>query len=100
MNLQQALELLGLDARATKADVSRRYRHLAMTTHPDHVGDVGQTAMQNLNAARDLALENAPDDPPPADAEPDVCPRCLGKKKIKVTRGFAVSEVVCPLCQK
>lgn len=54
MNHQDALELLGLDNRATPEDIRRAHRKLMMMNHPDRGGSQG--IAQKLNEAKDLLL--------------------------------------------
>jgi DnaJ family protein C protein 19 len=52
MSRREALEVLGLDERATRADVQREYRRLIKRLHPDLGGSTYLTA--KLNEARDV----------------------------------------------
>jgi hypothetical protein len=55
---EQAWAVLGVTRTATKTEIERAYRRLAMDAHPDRGGD--QETMARLNAARDAALAGAP----------------------------------------
>lgn len=99
MTLDQAFEVLGIPASSTEAEVSARYRHLAMVTHPDTPSGsaLGESAMVELNLARDRALEHAHQRA--EERRPKrKCGRCKGKRKVKVSSGFATVEVACPDC--
>jgi DnaJ family protein C protein 19 len=52
MSRHEALEVLGLDERATREDVQREYRRLIKRLHPDLGGSTYLTA--KLNEARDV----------------------------------------------
>ena len=52
MSRREALEVLGLDERATREDVQREYRRLIKRLHPDLGGSTYLTA--KLNEARDV----------------------------------------------
>ena len=52
MSRHEALEMLGLDERATREDVQREYRRLIKRLHPDLGGSTYLTA--KLNEARDV----------------------------------------------
>jgi len=52
MSRSEALEVLGLDDRATREDVQREYRRLIKRLHPDLGGSTYLTA--KLNEARDV----------------------------------------------
>jgi DnaJ family protein C protein 19 len=52
MSRREALEVLGLDERATREDVQREYRRLVKRLHPDLGGSTYLTA--KLNEARDV----------------------------------------------
>jgi DnaJ-domain-containing protein 1 len=51
---KQALDVLGLPAHATPAQIKQRYRKLAKRYHPDLGGDPRQ--MQRLTAAYELLM--------------------------------------------
>ncbi|MDB5678229.1 J domain-containing protein [Sphingomonas bacterium] len=50
-----ALTLLGLDARASDADIRAAHRRLLLAVHPDHGGS--SDLAQRVNAARDTLLK-------------------------------------------
>jgi hypothetical protein len=52
MSRREALEVLGLDERATREDVQREYKRLVKRLHPDLGGSTYLTA--KLNEARDV----------------------------------------------
>ena len=53
---KQALDMLGLPAHATPAQIKQRYRQLAKRYHPDLGGDPRQ--MQRLTAAYELLMKD------------------------------------------
>jgi hypothetical protein len=55
---EQPWQVLGLKAGATRHEVDRAYRRLAMDAHPDRGGD--QREMARLNAARDALISFDP----------------------------------------
>ncbi|MEY2930000.1 MAG: hypothetical protein RL033_749 [Pseudomonadota bacterium] len=52
MSRREALEMLGLDERASRDDVQREYKRLIKRLHPDLGGSTYLTA--KLNEARDV----------------------------------------------
>ena len=56
-----ALDILGLDAKASDADIRAAHRRLLLAVHPDHGGSA--ELAQRVNAARDTLLKN--DSPTP-----------------------------------
>jgi uncharacterized protein with von Willebrand factor type A (vWA) domain len=50
-----ALDILGLDARASDADIRAAHRRLLLAVHPDHGGSA--ELAQRVNAARDTLLK-------------------------------------------
>jgi DnaJ homolog subfamily C member 19 len=50
-----ALDILGLDARASDADIRAAHRRLLLAVHPDHGGSADLA--QRVNAARDTLLK-------------------------------------------
>jgi len=52
---QSALSILGLDSKASKADIKLQYRRLAMRHHPDRGGDTETLKSINLAARQLLA---------------------------------------------
>ena len=50
-----ALTVLGLDARASDADIRAAHRRLLLAVHPDHGGSADLA--QRVNAARDTLLK-------------------------------------------
>lgn len=50
-----ALTVLGLDARASDADIRAAHRRLLLAVHPDHGGSA--ELAQRVNAARDTLLK-------------------------------------------
>jgi DnaJ family protein C protein 19 len=50
-----ALTILGLDARASDADIRAAHRRLLLAVHPDHGGSADLA--QRVNAARDTLLK-------------------------------------------
>ena len=61
-SVQAARRLLGVNAGASHRDIREAHRVLAARLHPDRGGDKAQ--MQELNAARDLLLNELPYKPP------------------------------------
>jgi hypothetical protein len=59
-----ALTLLGLPAEATARDITRAYRRLAMTTHPDHADLAARDADGRFAALTD-AYRTLSGTPPP-----------------------------------
>jgi hypothetical protein len=55
---QRPHEILGVDERATKAEIEYAYKRLAMQAHPDRGGS--SETMSRINAARDAMLARAP----------------------------------------
>ena len=53
---QQALNILGLPANATRQQIKRRYRTLAKQYHPDKGGD--QQQMQRIIAAYEFLMKD------------------------------------------
>jgi DnaJ-class molecular chaperone len=126
MTPEQAFRILSLPVTATQEEVKTRFRHLAMTTHPDKaVNELhATTAMQELNLACDVALEEARTNrqrsgnmvsikctcdgsitshfarygyPGECLIEAE-CDECGGTKKIEKRRGLNVIMVACPKC--
>lgn len=58
----QALRILGLEGRPTRAEIRAAYRRLIQRVHPDHGGT--EHLAQQLNLARDVLLAEASDDDP------------------------------------
>jgi hypothetical protein len=54
---EQPFQVLGVGANASKEEIERAYRLLALKHHPDRGGDAAM--MARINAARDAALERA-----------------------------------------
>lgn len=84
-----SLELLGLPATASTADVRRRYKHMASERHPDRQG--GDTAaFQELQVWYQDALEEA--------SQPLSCQHCQGRGWATITQGFASIKMPCYHC--
>ena len=60
--LSRARQLLGVSATANARDVREAHRQMTAMIHPDKGGSNAE--MQELNAARDLLLENLPKETP------------------------------------
>lgn len=58
----KARKLLGVSAKANQREIRDAHRNLAAMLHPDRGGDKAQ--MQELNAARDLLLNELPYETP------------------------------------
>lgn len=56
MQLNECLNLLNLDSRATSEDVKRSFRKLAHLYHPDHGGSANK--FRQLNSAYQFLLDN------------------------------------------
>lgn len=85
MDLQTALERLGLDAAAGPEAVTQAYRRLRSTLHPDKGGDAAEFHL--LVQAHDVALAAA-----------QTCPACQGAGFHTHVRGWSSTQLVCPGC--
>ena len=63
-----ARKLLGVSATASAADIRAAHRRLSVLAHPDRGGTTVQA--QELNAARDLLLDELPHETPTGDDNP------------------------------
>ncbi|MDG5748188.1 J domain-containing protein [Qipengyuania sp. XHP0207] len=66
--LFRARKLLGVGARADAREIRDAHRRMTAMIHPDRGGNNAQ--MQDLNAARDLLLNDLPYEPPEHPNEP------------------------------
>lgn len=64
----RARKLLNVSARAEHKEIREAHRRLSAMAHPDKGGSKAQ--MQELNAARDLLLNELPYEPPQEPPEP------------------------------
>ena len=65
----KARKLLGVPATATHKDIRAAHRRMAALVHPDRGGSTAR--LQELNAARDLLLDELPHEAPPRDPSED-----------------------------
>jgi len=57
IDIQNALEVLGLPNMIRKDDIKKRYRELALLYHPDRGGESSSQKMDEINRAYDLLME-------------------------------------------
>ena len=67
-SVSRARKLLGITASADHREIREAHRRLSAMSHPDKGGS--KDAMQELNAARDLLLNELPYEPPQEPPEP------------------------------
>nr|WP_247711999.1 DnaJ domain-containing protein [Qipengyuania qiaonensis] len=60
--LSEARQLLGVGPEAGRREIREAHRRMTAMIHPDRGGT--NAAMQELNAARDLLLDDLPHEPP------------------------------------
>lgn len=65
----KARKLLGVPAVATHKDIRAAHRRMAALVHPDRGGSTAR--LQELNAARDLLLDELPNETPARDDAED-----------------------------
>jgi len=86
--MSKPLEVLGLPATATLADVRARWRELAAIHHPDRGGDadVFHTLRQAYTAALELVVK------------PVRCAACHGTGRVTQGRGVNTIKLRCEAC--